>query len=320
MEPEKKQEFDEKLNILGPEIGQNPEAFDDDAWMELFEASMLASEQQQESMSEEESEAFTAKNLAGFEKVMERAAAMTDAEMDEKPAEAKHMSLEEILEKSSEIEAALSEELGIADITEPEKKKRRSFSLGRSKKVFLLAAAVAVLGLGMTMMVQGNRQYELKQYPMNAQRNVIANHNSALRMDQSGNLPEAYKQIEEKLDIAVFELGDIPFEMRFQNLIVGEDYAALRFDLNGKVIYFEQRKVSNMNEMSDVIVSDRKECEKVYNRWLNREIIIEKNVLTDGMTEFSAGFTEHDVWYYLSGIMDEDVFINLVKSIHQKYD
>ncbi|MBP3384834.1 MAG: hypothetical protein J6M22_05140, partial [Firmicutes bacterium] len=81
MEPGKKQDFDEKLNILGPEIGQNPDAFDDDAWMELFEASMLAAEQQQESMSEEELEVFTAKNLAGFEKAMERAAVVADAEM-----------------------------------------------------------------------------------------------------------------------------------------------------------------------------------------------------------------------------------------------
>lgn len=320
MEPEKKQEFDEKLNILGPEIGQNPEAFDDDAWMELFEASMLASEQQQESMSEEELEAFTAKNLAGFEKVMERATAMTDAEMDEKPAEAKHMSLEEILEKSSEIEAALSEELGIADITEPEKKQRRPFRLGRSRKVFLLAAAVAVLGLGMTMVTQGNRWYELRQYPLQAERNVLANHNSVAKVDKGGDLNGAYKQIENTLDMTVLVLGDVPFEMKFQKLILDEDFAVLKFELDGKAVYFKQRKVSDKNEMSEIMVSDREVYMSVHNKWLNQEIPIEMNVLKDGLIEYSAGLNENDAFYYLSGIMDEEIFINLVKNIHHKYD
>lgn len=320
MEPEKKQEFDEKLNILGPEIGQNPEAFDDDAWMELFEASMLASEQQQESMSEEELEAFTAKNLAGFEKVMERAAAMTDAEMDEKPAEAKHMSLEEILEKSSEIEAALSDELGITDITEPEKKKRRSFSLGRSKKVLLLAAAVAVLGLGMTMVTQGNRWYELRQYPLQAERNVLANHNSVAKVDKGGDLKQAYKEMKQLLDITIYELGDLPEGMIFEKLILDESYAAIKLKANGKAIYFEQRKVPNIKEISDVVVSDRVECVKTYNEWMDREIVIEKNVLDNGLEEYSAGFIENDVLYYLSGIMNEDVFIDLVKGIHKSFN
>lgn len=320
MEPGKKPDFDEKLNILGPEIGQNPDAFDDDAWMELFEASMLAAEQQQESMSEEELEAFTAKNLAGFEKAMERAAVVADAEMNEKPAETKHMSLEEILEKSSEIEAALSEELGIAEITEPEKKKRRSFSLGRSKKVLLLAAAVAVLGLGMTMVTQGNRWYELRQYPLQAERNVLANHNSVAKVDKGGDLNGAYTQIENALGIAVLVLGDIPFEMKFQKLILDKDYAILKFDLNGKAVYFKQRKVSDKNEVSEIMVSDREVYMSVHNKWLNQEISIEMNVLKDGLIEYSAGLNENDAFYYLSGIMDEEIFINLVKNIHHKYD
>ena len=230
------------------------------------------------------------------------------------------MSLEEILEKSSEIEAALSEELGIAEITEPEKKKRRSFSLGRSKKVLLLTAAVAVLGLGTTMMVQGNRQYELKQYPMNAQRNVIANHNSVLKSNRNSDLKQAYEEIEQSLGITIFELGDIPSGMIFEKLILDEDYATLKFGLNGKAVYFKQRKVPNENEMSDIIISDREEYMIVYNKWINQELSIEKNILEDGLVEYSAGFSEDDVFYYLSGIMDEETFLNLVKSIHKKYD
>ncbi|MGN0158658.1 MAG: hypothetical protein ACI39W_05895 [Brotaphodocola sp.] len=276
-------------------------------------------------MSAEELETFTAKNLAGFQKVQEMAASgKYDTEHEEKAAEvpaelemkSADMTLEEILEKSSEIEKALTETLG----TEPAKEKKRSLTWNKRRKMYLLAAAVAVLGLGTTMMVQGNRGYELKQYPIQAQKNVIANHNSALRMDQSGDLGAAYKQIEQSLDITVYELGDLPFKMKFKELILDKDYASMKFYLDGNVIYFKQRKLPNINEMSDVIISDRIECEEVYNPWLDCKITVERNVLDNGLTEYSAGFIENDVLYYLSGIMREDVFIDLVKNIHKSYD
>ena len=340
MEPAKKYDCDKKLNILGSEIGENPDAFDEDAWMELFEASMLAAEQLQESMSEEEQEAFTAKNLAGFERVMEKAA-VEDAKFAELSArgaldtekydneeetlipvkmeiKSAGMTVEEILEKSSEIEADLARELDIVDITESGKEKwKPRASWKRRRKMLLMAAAVTVLGLGTTMVTQGNRQYELKRYPMQAERNVIANHNSALRMDQSGDLTEAYRQIEETLGITVYALGDLPASMLFEALVLDEDYAAIKFRVNKKTVYFEQRKVSNIKEISDVVISDRKKCTNAYNEWLNREFVIESNILDNGLTEYSAGFIENDVLYYLSGITDEEVFISLVKDIHK---
>lgn len=343
MEPAKKYDCDKKLNILGSEIGENPDAFDEDAWMELFEASMLAAEQLQESMSEEEQEAFTAKNLAGFERVMEKAA-VEDAKFAELSArgaldtekydneeetlipvkmeiKSAGMTVEEILEKSSEIEADLARELDIVDITESGKEKwKPRASWKRRRKMLLMAAAVTVLGLGTTMVTQGNRQYELKRYPMQAERNVIANHNSVMKANRNSDLKQAYEIIEQSLDVTIFELGDLPTGMMFEKLILDVDYATLKFDLDGKSIYFKQRKAPNINEMSDVIISDREEYLRVHNKWINQEIPIEKNVLRDGVVEFSAGFSEDEVVYYLSGIMDEDSFINLVESIHPKYD
>lgn len=302
MEPIKKLDVDEKLNTLASEIGQDPELFDEDAWLKLFDASMLEAQRQKDAMSPEEQEAFTAKDLAGFEQVKKRMESSSSSKM----------TLEELWEKSAEIEAALTEELKTESAA-----KKKPISWRKRKKAFLLAAAVIVLGLGTTMMVQGDRAYELKQYPMLGQKNVIAKHNSALRTDQLGELVDAYNQIQEALDIDVFELGYIPEKMKFRRLIMGDDFATLEFDMNGKISYFNQRKLSGENEVSDVVISDRNEECLVYNEWLNKKIVVEKNRLENGFVEYSAGFNKNNVSYYVTGIMDEDDFVNLVKEIHQ---
>lgn len=325
VEPISESNFDEKLNRLGFEIGQNPDAFDDAAWLEFFDASMLEAEKQQELLSETQQKTFTEKNLAEFELVKEKA---------KKQAEI-NTALEEILEKSLEIEEELAKEL---KTEEPETEavetpavetlvvesvetvpvpKKRIIGWRKRKKAILLAAAIAVMALGSTMVVQGNRAYELKQYLMQGQRNVIVNYNSALRLDQNGDLNEAYEQIREKLDIEILELGDMPSEMKFQELILDKKLVTLKFNLNDKNIYFRQKKISDKNEVSEILASDRNTKTMVYNEWLNQEIAISKNVLKNGEIEYSADFVENNMSYYLSGIMEEEIFLDLVKGIHK---
>lgn len=303
MEPIKELTGNEKLNKLASEIGQNPELFDEDAWMELFDASMLEAQRQEDVMSSEEQESFTAKNIAGFKQVKKRM----------ERSSSKKMTLEELWEKSSEIEAALEDELK----TESAATRKKPFSWKKRRKAFLLAAAVLVLGLGTTMIVQGDRAYELKQYPMSGQKNVMVNHNSTLRLDQKDILTEAYDQIRESLDITVLELGDIPAEMEYKNLVLMENSAVIQFSLNGNEIYFKQRKIPNLGELADVVISDRNTEYIVYNEWLNKDIMIEKNVLANGLVEYSAGFADDSISCYLAGIMEQEVFADLVQGIHK---
>lgn len=187
----------------------------------------------------------------------------------------------------------------------------------KRKKVLLMTAVVAVLGLGTTMMAQGDRWYELKQYPLNSKRNIVANHNAILKADRSSELEAAYKEIEQSLGIVMFELSNIPSKMIFDKLVLDDDYATLKFDFDGKSVYYMQRKIPETAEISDIIISDRAEYARIYNEWLNREIVIERNLLENGFAEYSAGFSEDDVFYYVSGIMDEEIFIDLLKDIHR---
>lgn len=301
--PETEQTLDEKLNKLASEIGENPDAFEEDAWMELFDASMTKAEQQRESMSDEELEMFTAKDLAGFETVKKRL---------ENPTE-KEMTLERLLEKSMEIEAALDRELK----TETEAKKRQPFRWKKRKRTFLLAAVVIVLGLGATMVAQGDRVYELRQYPMLGTKNVMVNHNSVIRSDRNGDLYDAYKQIKTSVDFEIFKLDYILPEMNFKKVIVDSDSATIEFELHGKAVYFKQRRLPETKEIVDSLISDRTKAIPVHNEWLDMDIEIEKNILENDLIEYSAKFCENDVSCYLAGIMEEEAFIDLVKGIHK---
>lgn len=204
----------------------------------------------------------------------------------------------------------------------------RSFRLANSgkkaggwrkrKKMLLMVAAVAVLGLGTTMMVQGDRGYKLKQYPVQAEKNILANRNSEIQLYKENKLNDAYEVIEDSLEINVLMLNYIPLEMEFKQLVIDKKRSVIEFVYNGKSIYFEQAETPEANELSDIIISDREESENVYNEWLDINITIEENSLQNGLVEYSAGFKLEEAYYYLSGIMNQDKFKMIVENICKK--
>lgn len=188
----------------------------------------------------------------------------------------------------------------------------------KRKKVLLLVAAVAVMGIGTTLVAHGNREYKLRQYPLPGKRNIVVSRNSVLKTSQKGKLQEAYEQIEAELGIDVLVLNDVPREMKFKQLIINEDKAIIEFQYYDKSVYLKEIKISNDSEVSYVVVSDRKEAETVYNFWLDSDIGIEENQLENGLVEYSAHVQLENNIYYLSGIMDKSVFITLVESLSRK--
>ncbi len=201
-----------------------------------------------------------------------------------------------------------------------EERGKRSGSWRKKKKVLLIVAAIMALGLGTTMVAEGDRWYKLQQFPIQKQRTVIVSHNSVIKDNQVGKLEKAYLQIYERLGIDVCVLGEIPSGMKFKRLTLDETHAVLEFLYEKNSIYFEQRKVPKSNQLANVIVSDRKDIVSVYNKWLNKDISIGENILSDGYTEYSAVFENGESIYYLSGRMNKEEFIELVSNIYIKYD
>ena len=69
-------------------------------------------------------------------------------------------------------------------------------------------------------------------------------------------------------------------------------------------------------ENSANLVSDRNELEIIHNKWLNKDIEIQKTVTKSGNVEFSAEIIIDDSYYYLSGIMEEDEFIDIIENLY----
>lgn len=195
-----------------------------------------------------------------------------------------------------------------ADGTDKNKKKIRR--LGK-KKVFLVAALVAVFvgALGVTAVGEKNYFFRGRSRDEN---NFIFN-NDKNYIDVS-KLENAYKDIENQLDITIVKLGYIPSELILQELIISQSRAVLQFEYNGNKVYFVQGK---KDKSSSVIVkSDRSQENKmVVNEWINQEIEIKENRLGKTETEYEAKFYYEDTYYLLSGKIPQEEFEKIIKNI-----
>ena len=199
---------------------------------------------------------------------------------------------------------------------ERQKNNRRAIGLGRKRrKVLLLAAAVCVLGLGTTMVVSAHREYKYNLYPVEAERNIMVKQNSVMKM-KTKKLEDAYIEIENGLGIKVLKLGHVLSGMRFKEGTIGEKHALIELEYNGMSIFLKEAISPESDESTQVKASDREECEEVYNSWLKKSLIIEENILPAGLTEYSTYIDINNTYYYLSGMMEKDEFIELVQGLY----
>lgn len=198
---------------------------------------------------------------------------------------------------------------------ERQKNIRTVVRLGRGRrKVLLLAAAVCVLGLGTTMVVSAHREYKFNVYPTQEKQNVLIKHNAVLKMD-NGSLEDAYKSIELALGIKVLRLGHIPNEMKLKQVIINDEHAVLEFEYKGKRIYLKEEIQPESGEMTQSDISDRVGGESIQNSWLNKSILLEKNMIGSDEVEYSANINTEEACYYLSGIIGKTEFISLLQGL-----
>lgn len=185
----------------------------------------------------------------------------------------------------------------------------------RKKKMLLLVAAVLVLGLGTTMVVSARREYKVRTYPIQESQNRIIKRNDIL-VAKISKLEEAYSEIENILGIKPLILGYLPEEMMFKQLLIYEDHAIVELKYEGKSIYYKVSKTPIQTGATSSLVSDRKICQEVYNSWLDKNVLIEENVLQDDIIEYSANIETSDFYYYLSGMVKETEFTKMVKALY----
>lgn len=195
-----------------------------------------------------------------------------------------------------------------ADGTDKNKKKIRKFG---KKKVFLVAALVAVFVGALGVTAVGEKNYFFRGWKGNVDDLIFNNDKNKVEMSQ---LEEAYIRINEELDITMVKLGYVPSNLVLRDLIISQNRAVLQFEYNGGKVYFVQGK---KDKSSSVIVkSDRKrETKKVVNEWINQKIEIKENQLGKTETEYEAKFYYEDTYYLLSGKIPQEEFEKIVKNI-----
>lgn len=211
--------------------------------------------------------------------------------------------------------------MGIKPVTEEEyereqkKNKREGVRFSRKgKRMLLIAAVVCVMGVGMTIVATANREYKYNVYPMQGEQNRVIKRNTAYQ-ERQGKLEIAYEEIKSTLGIKVLMLNHIPVGMEFEEMIIENDIAVLKFKYNGKNMYVRERSYPVERGVTEVVLSDRGSENVVFNKWLQREVAIEKNVLDTGDIEYSSIINKEESSYYLSGIMEKEEFLKIVQGV-----
>lgn len=189
----------------------------------------------------------------------------------------------------------------------------QKWSRGNIKKVAIIGVVIgALLGRGMIHSVAKNG-YKFMVYPKDGKENVQIWYNTDIGYN-SDELDNAYDWVSQELDIPVLTLFYIPEEMIFLELEKHETYAVIKLEYKGKIIYLRESKLLNANTISYVI-SDRKSYHEVRNDWINKDLIVEENLLENGIVEYSAVIDNDSGVYYLSGVMEKDEFDRISENL-----
>ena len=165
------------------------------------------------------------------------------------------------------------------DGTDKSEKKIRRF---RKKKVFLVAALVAVFVGALGVTAVGEKNYFFRG--RNRNENDLIFNNDKNKMDIS-QLEEAYIEVSNNLNITVLKLGYIPYDLQLVGLVVSQDRAVFQFDYKGNKVYFIQGERND--SASSTARSDRRyDTDVVENEWMNQEVVIKENQLDNGEVEY----------------------------------
>lgn len=226
--------------------------------------------------------------------------------------------MEQKLDLEAYILMARLEENGIRPITIKEYEKRnrgqkRSWCKEKRLKAGMLAAAVVGVALIGGISSIAKSEYRYDQYPGQDNGNALIRYNNVIKF-RTDKLGQAYDQIAQKLEIPVIIMDYIPEGMEFCSAEIDGTHMILKFLYNDKYIYLREDNADSERTLS-ITESDRIDCLKVHNEWLNESISIEENRLENGDVEYSAHVKGKEAFYYFSGVMEKEEFVKIIKNL-----
>lgn len=185
-------------------------------------------------------------------------------------------------------------------------------------KKFARAAAIAIVvgmvGVNGVVSTVGRSGYKYGEGRSGVGDNVRAWNNVPASVEEEGEIEKAYNEMQRELDIPILRLKYVPANMVFDDWTLENGRAIIKFNYNGYVIWLVE--VEGSLESFNTYVSDREEYDKKFNRLLGTDVILSKNDLDSGLTEYSAEIETNIAYYYLSGIMEEDEFTQIVEQMY----
>ena len=250
-------------------------------------------------------------DLPGVEdRIMSRLKARMAEEETEKEIEVNPEADKVSVAQVEESESETTTEVETAPCVEVQEKK--VVRIGK-KKIALVAVLVAAFVGVLGVTASGGKSYFLKKYE--EELGIVFDNGKSI--SEVSNLEEAYKEIEDQLGIHVLKMNYMPANTQFENLIIIPNKATLILANGEEKIYFIQTQDSK--EISSGINSDRNIAEeKMYNKWLEKDIIIEKNKLDDGSIEYSILVYMDDVSYRIIGKFTEKDLSKIVNNLNFK--
>lgn len=132
-------------------------------------------------------------------------------------------------------------------------------------------------------------------------------------ISQVNNEEIAYVEINKQLGIAPLQLFYIPEGMKFTKLDIRSSSATILFQYNDYNIWVSQ--MIQTKEHSRYEISDRIIYKVVFNKFLQRDLMITRNQLDEETAEYGVVFSTDDARYVVTGIMEEEEFEQLVTNL-----
>lgn len=227
--------------------------------------------------------------------------------------------MEQKLDLEAYILMARLEENGIRPITMEEYENRnrgqkRSWCKEKRLKAGMLAAAVVGVALIGGISSIAKSEYRYAQYPGQGGGSTLIRYNTVVELKKD-ELDKAYDRISQELGIPVMMLNYMPEEMKFSAIEADETHAVLKFIYKGKSVFLNEDKSMERRTLA-ITDSDRNICQILYNDWINQEIQIEENKLENGDIEYSARIEKKEAFYYFSGVLEREEFVEIVKDLY----
>lgn len=199
------------------------------------------------------------------------------------------------------------------DTAEPQEKKAKIIKVRFNWKRLAAVGLIACLMAGGCCFVAlGRKSYFYRERVLEGgmDREVLVNDD--YKGDVNGE-EEAYEVIEKELGITPLQLGYMPPEMKFRDFELRDGYAKIGFQYGDQIIYFIQSKYEKA--ASYQIDTDSSYENSVYNRWLNQNLKIEKELVSDGSERYAVSFIYKGAYYRFVGGIGENEFIETIKRI-----